>query len=177
MMQALSSIDYDGFISLEWKPEWMPDLTDPEVIFPHFVNYMHRFDSPRGKKRRSTTTPRIPASSSGRKTASSPRPSRRCSTGWSRNSRTSTRSNTRRSTTRGPTRSSATMWTILPARSSRLACAGAARSPSGLRTCPRGSSPSGPRRRSAPCSSRSTRRTRSTRRNICCGSPTRTRSS
>ena len=51
MMQALSSIDYDGFISLEWKPEWMPDLTDPEVIFPHFVNYMHRFDSPRGKKK------------------------------------------------------------------------------------------------------------------------------
>ena len=31
MMQALSSIDYDGFISLEWKPEWMPDLTDPEA--------------------------------------------------------------------------------------------------------------------------------------------------
>ena len=51
MMQALSSIDYDGFISLEWKPEWMPDLTDPEVIFPHFVNYMNRFDSPRGKKK------------------------------------------------------------------------------------------------------------------------------
>ena len=51
MMQALSSIDYDGFLSLEWKPEWMPDLTDPEVIFPHFVNYMHRFDSPRGKKK------------------------------------------------------------------------------------------------------------------------------
>ena len=50
-MQALSSIDYDGFISLEWKPEWMPDLTDPEVIFPHFVNYMNRFDSPRGKKK------------------------------------------------------------------------------------------------------------------------------
>lgn len=29
----------------------VPDLTDPEVIFPHFVNYMHRFDSPRGKKK------------------------------------------------------------------------------------------------------------------------------
>ena len=51
MMQALSSIDYDGFLSLEWKPEWMPDLTDPEVIFPHFVNYMHRFESPRTMKK------------------------------------------------------------------------------------------------------------------------------
>ena len=51
MMKALSSIDYDGFISIEWKPEWMEDLDDPEVIFPHFVNYMNRFDSPRGKKK------------------------------------------------------------------------------------------------------------------------------
>ena len=51
MMRALSSIDYDGFISLEWKPQWMEDLPDREVIFPHFVNYMNRFESPRGKKK------------------------------------------------------------------------------------------------------------------------------
>ena len=50
-MLALSSVNYDGFISLEWKPEWMEELTDYEIIFPHFVNYMHRFESPRGKKR------------------------------------------------------------------------------------------------------------------------------
>ena len=175
MMQALSSIDYDGFISLEWKPEWMPDLTDPEVIFPHFVNYMHRFDSPRGKKK----TLYDNAAHTGKFV-------------WKKDSLISEtfpqvldrmveefpdQYAFKYTTTRGPTRSSATMWTILPARSSRSACAGAARSPSGPRTCPRGSSPSGPRRKSAPCSSRSTRRTRSTRRNICCGSPTRTRSS
>ena len=52
MMRALSSIDYDGFISLEWEPSWMPELDDREVIFPHFVNYMHRFENPRGKKKR-----------------------------------------------------------------------------------------------------------------------------
>ena len=51
MMRALSSVDYDGFISIEWKPEWMEDLTDREIIFPHFVNYMHRFESTRGKKK------------------------------------------------------------------------------------------------------------------------------
>ena len=50
MMRALNSIDYDGFISIEWKPAWMADLDDREVIFPHFVNYMNRFDSPRGKR-------------------------------------------------------------------------------------------------------------------------------
>ena len=51
MMRALSSINYDGFISLEWKPEWMEDLQDREVIFPHFVNYMSRFNSPRTRKK------------------------------------------------------------------------------------------------------------------------------
>jgi len=51
MMNALSSIDYNGFISLEWKPEWMPDIPDREIIFSHFINYMNRFDNPRGKKK------------------------------------------------------------------------------------------------------------------------------
>ena len=52
MMRALGSIDYDGFISLEWEPSWMPELDDREIIYPHFVNYMHRFENPRGKKKR-----------------------------------------------------------------------------------------------------------------------------
>ncbi len=50
VMKALSSVDYDGFISLEWKPEWMLDFTDRDVIFPHFVNYMGQFENTRGKK-------------------------------------------------------------------------------------------------------------------------------
>ena len=51
MMRALSSINYDGFISLEWKPEWMEELQDKEIIFPHFVNYMSRFGSTRQRKK------------------------------------------------------------------------------------------------------------------------------
>ena len=51
MMRALSSINYDGFISLEWKPEWMEDLQDREIIFPHFVNFMSRFHSTRTRKK------------------------------------------------------------------------------------------------------------------------------
>ena len=50
-MRALSSVNYDGFISLEWKPEWMEDVQDREVIFPYFVNYMNRFDNPRSGKK------------------------------------------------------------------------------------------------------------------------------
>ncbi len=51
MMNALSSIDYNGFISLEWKTDWIRDIPDREIIFPHFLNYMNRFDNPRGKKK------------------------------------------------------------------------------------------------------------------------------
>ena len=51
MMLALGSIDYKGFLSMEWKPEWMEDLQSREVLFPYFVNYMRRFQNPRGKRK------------------------------------------------------------------------------------------------------------------------------
>ncbi len=43
MMLALQSINYDGFISLEWVKRWAPDLNDAGIVFPHFVNYMSRY--------------------------------------------------------------------------------------------------------------------------------------
>jgi fatty-acyl-CoA synthase len=43
MILALNSINYDGFISLEWVKRWAPDLNDAGVVFPHFVNYMSRY--------------------------------------------------------------------------------------------------------------------------------------
>jgi fatty-acyl-CoA synthase len=45
MMDALRSVNYDGFISLEWDPLWYEELGDPDIIFPHFIGYMSRFDS------------------------------------------------------------------------------------------------------------------------------------
>ena len=50
-MRALSSVNYHGHISLEWKPQWLEELQEIDVIFPYFVNYMSRFESPRGKKK------------------------------------------------------------------------------------------------------------------------------
>ena len=38
-MLALSSVNYNGFISLEWKPEWIEDLKDIEIIFPYFKTH------------------------------------------------------------------------------------------------------------------------------------------
>lgn len=44
MMDALRSVNYDGFISLEWDPKWFSELEDPDIVFPQFVSYMSRFD-------------------------------------------------------------------------------------------------------------------------------------
>jgi fatty-acyl-CoA synthase len=52
VMRALSSVNYDEYISLEWKPEWLDELQDPEVIFPYFVNFMSRFSSTRDMKKK-----------------------------------------------------------------------------------------------------------------------------
>ncbi|MBR4711760.1 MAG: AMP-binding protein [Clostridia bacterium] len=47
LMNALRSVNYDGFISLEWDPRWMRDLDDPEIILTHFANYLSTFASTR----------------------------------------------------------------------------------------------------------------------------------
>lgn len=46
MMLGLRSINYDGYVSLEWDPDWCPELDDIEVIFSHFVNYMGQYGNP-----------------------------------------------------------------------------------------------------------------------------------
>lgn len=44
-INALRSINYDGFVSLEWNPAWMSEIMDKDVILPHFTSFMERFDS------------------------------------------------------------------------------------------------------------------------------------
>ncbi len=43
MMLALRSVNYDGFVSLEWNPAWCEELDDMEIIFSQFVNFMKQF--------------------------------------------------------------------------------------------------------------------------------------
>ena len=50
IMNALSCVNYDGFISLDWSPEWMLEMTDMEIIFAHFASFMERFQTPSRKK-------------------------------------------------------------------------------------------------------------------------------
>ena len=43
IMNALRSVNYDGFISIEWDPKW-DEVSDIDIIFPHFISYMGRFE-------------------------------------------------------------------------------------------------------------------------------------
>lgn len=46
MLLALRSINYEGYISLEWVKRWAPELDDAGVVFPHFINYINQFIPP-----------------------------------------------------------------------------------------------------------------------------------
>ncbi len=43
MIAALDSINYEGFLSLEWVKSYTPDLENAAIVFPHFINYMNAF--------------------------------------------------------------------------------------------------------------------------------------
>ncbi|MBQ6092618.1 MAG: AMP-binding protein, partial [Clostridia bacterium] len=50
VMRALSSVNYDGFLSLHWEPQWMPDLPEMDIILSHFENYLSAFETPSRQK-------------------------------------------------------------------------------------------------------------------------------
>ena len=43
MMLALRSINYEGFVSLEWVKRWAGDLEDAGIVIPHYANYMSKY--------------------------------------------------------------------------------------------------------------------------------------
>lgn len=44
IIRQLQADKYKGYLSLEWEKKWHPELAEPEVAFPAYVTYMHRFD-------------------------------------------------------------------------------------------------------------------------------------
>ncbi len=44
-LRALESINYEGYISLEWVRNYAPELENAGIVFPHFIHYMGRFIS------------------------------------------------------------------------------------------------------------------------------------
>ena len=45
VINALRSVNYSEFISIEWDPDWDSDISDMDIIFPHFVSYMSRYEN------------------------------------------------------------------------------------------------------------------------------------
>lgn len=41
-LTALRDLNYDGFVSFEWEKYWHPEIEDPEVAMPDFVNAYRR---------------------------------------------------------------------------------------------------------------------------------------
>ena len=50
MLSSLDCINYNGFLSLDWDPQWLPEVPIMDVIFAHYENYMSRFQTPSKKK-------------------------------------------------------------------------------------------------------------------------------
>ena len=40
---ALRSVNYDGYVSLVWNPEWCQELDEMEIIFAQYVGFMKQF--------------------------------------------------------------------------------------------------------------------------------------
>ena len=45
MFEALESINYMGYVSLEWVYRWARDLLDAGIVVPHFAGYMEQYKS------------------------------------------------------------------------------------------------------------------------------------
>ena len=42
ILKTLVNDGYQGYVSLEWEKKWHPDLAEPELEFPHFIDYIRR---------------------------------------------------------------------------------------------------------------------------------------
>ncbi len=42
-IRALRSINYEGYVSLEWLKQYDPGLSDAGIVFPHYENFMRQY--------------------------------------------------------------------------------------------------------------------------------------
>jgi len=43
ILSMLKEDQFSGFVSLEWVKRWNKNLTEPDIVFPHFINYVRDF--------------------------------------------------------------------------------------------------------------------------------------
>ena len=48
-ISALSSINYEGYVTFEWIKLWAPDLSDAGIVFPQFIDYISKYRDTEGE--------------------------------------------------------------------------------------------------------------------------------
>ena len=43
IIEALKTINYNGYMTLEWVKRWAPELSDAGIVFPHFAEFMKKY--------------------------------------------------------------------------------------------------------------------------------------
>lgn len=69
MMRALRSINYEGYVTLEWVRYWSRNMYDAGVVFPQFLHYMEAYLTSPSPTTSSTPRTRASATMSGRTTS------------------------------------------------------------------------------------------------------------
>ena len=44
IITALRSVNYSEFVSIEWDPRWSAEIDDIDIIYPHYVSFMTRYN-------------------------------------------------------------------------------------------------------------------------------------
>ena len=42
---AIERLNYDGYVSFEWEKYWHPEIEEPEVALPDFINAIRKLQS------------------------------------------------------------------------------------------------------------------------------------
>jgi sugar phosphate isomerase/epimerase len=44
-LATITSLNYDGYVSFEWEKYWHPEIEDPEIALPDFINAIRKLQS------------------------------------------------------------------------------------------------------------------------------------
>jgi sugar phosphate isomerase/epimerase len=44
-LKAIDKLNYDGYVSFEWEKYWHPEIEEPEVALPNFINAIRKLES------------------------------------------------------------------------------------------------------------------------------------
>jgi sugar phosphate isomerase/epimerase len=42
IVKDLKTVGYQGYISIEWEKMWHPDIEDPDIVIPLYIEYIDK---------------------------------------------------------------------------------------------------------------------------------------